>query len=280
MRVVDAHLHATGQETADEVLRTMDAAGVELACILAPFLNEPYSLQDAESLRAANEHVAGLVRGHGDRLVGFAVANPALVGAAGEVERAAGLGLRGLKLVPSGWYPYDDAARAVYALAEAERLPLLFHSGIYIDGRSSRFCRPAYYEAVRDYPRLHATLAHLGWPWHDEAIAVALIDRIHGRGGSECQFRLDLSWGPPPAYREDVVGRAWRTLGPELLLYGSDRFLPCEADDLRQAHDEVKLLLDGLGVPEGEARRIFADNALEWLGLPDQAAGPGPGPGA
>ncbi len=259
------HLHATGRETAGEVLSAMDEAGVSLACILAPFLTPPYSLQDGASLQAANDYAAALVHGAEDRLAGFAVVNPALPGAAAEVERCVGLGLRGLKLVPAGWYPYDDAPRAVYAAAEAHRLPVLFHSGIFIDGRSSRYCRPAYYEALRDSPTLRATLAHLGWPWCDEAIAVALIDRIHGLRPNDCQFRLDISFGPPPPYRQEVIGRAWQVLGAELLLYGSDRFLPCTGADLRRAQSEAAAVLDRLGLSDAEARRVFSENARDWL---------------
>ncbi len=265
MDTVDAHLHATGRETAGEVLSAMDEAGVSLACILAPFLTPPYSLQDQASLRAANDYVAALVRGHGDRLVGFAVVNPALPGAAAEVERCVGLGLGGLKLVPAGWYPFDEVARPVYATAEAHRLPVLFHSGIYIDGRSSRYCRPAYYEGLRDYPGLRATLAHLGWPWCDEAIAVALIDRINGLQPNDCQFRLDLSFGPPSPYRREVIGRAWQVLGAGLLLYGSDRFLPCSGEELRRARDEAAAVLDALGLSGEETHRVFSGNALDWL---------------
>ena len=205
------------------------------------------------------------IEGAEDRLAGFAVVNPALPGAAAEVERCVGLGLRGLKLVPAGWYPYDDAPRAVYAAAEAHRLPVLFHSGIFIDGRSSRYCRPAYYEALRDSPTLRATLAHLGWPWCDEAIAVALIDRIHGLRPNDCQFRLDISFGPPPPYRQEVIGRAWQVLGAELLLYGSDRFLPCTGADLRRAQSEAAAVLDRLGLSDAEARRVFSENARDWL---------------
>lgn len=265
MKIVDAHVHASGRETAAEILGALDEAEVEVACILAPFLTPPYSLHDGPSLRAANDHVARLVRGHGDRLVGFAVVNPSLPGAAEEVQRAAGLGLRGLKLVPAGWYPYEEAALAVYAAAEAAGLPVLFHSGVFIDGRSSRFCRPAYCEAVRSTPGLRVTLAHLGWPWSDEAIAVALIDRIRGLRPQDCQFRLDLSFGPPPPYRQQVVGRAWQVLGADLLVYGSDRFLPCRGRDLRQAHSQVRALLEGLGLSDGEVRQVLGENALAWL---------------
>src|SRR5678815_5625789 len=106
--VVDAHLHCSGRETADDVLHSLDDARVDVAVLLAPFLTEPYSLHDARTLRQANEHLARLIGGHEDRLVGFAVVNPALDSAAGDARYALeDLGLTGLKMVPSGWYPYD-----------------------------------------------------------------------------------------------------------------------------------------------------------------------------
>lgn len=81
------------------------------------------------------------------------------------------------------------------------RLPLLFHSGIFIDGRSGRFCRPSFFEAQREHPGVRVALAHLGWPWTDEAIAVGLIGHLIGRLNrvpvADAVFRFDLSFGPP-----------------------------------------------------------------------------------
>jgi hypothetical protein len=266
--VVDAHLHCSGEERADGVLHALDEAGVDAAALLAPFLSDPYTLHDESALREANRHLAGLVRGHGDRLIGFAVVNPLFPGAADDLERAVqGLGLRGLKLVPSGWYPYDDTAHRVYARAAALGVPILFHSGIFIDGRSGRFCRPAFYEAIRDHPGLRVTLAHLGWPWCDEANAVGIIDRINGVDPHDSQFRFDISFGPPPIYRLEVLKRALAVLGPELLQFGSDRFLPCSGQHIRDALDEVAQLLDELEVPAAGRRRILGGTAADWLGL-------------
>ena len=68
--VIDAHLHCTGRETAADVMRSLDDAGIDVGVLLAPFLSDGYSLGDAASLRRANDHLATLVRGHGDRLRG------------------------------------------------------------------------------------------------------------------------------------------------------------------------------------------------------------------
>lgn len=263
--LIDAHLHCTGRETADDVLRTLDDSGSDLGVLLAPFLSEGYSLHDPASLRRANEHLARLVRGHADRLVGLAVVDPSADGAVEDIERAVDAGLDGLKMVPSGWHPYDDAVQPAFAAAARHRLPLLFHSGIFIDGRSGRFCRPVFFEALRDHPGVRVTLAHLGWPWTDEAIAVGLIDRIHGVPEDDVVFRFDLSFGAPPSYRRQVLQHALANLGAGLLQFGSDCFLPCPGAMLRERRGWLETLLDELEVDEAARRRIFHGTAAAWL---------------
>ena len=266
--IVDAHIHCTGAESPDEVIRTLDEAGVDAAVLLAPFLTDPFSLADARSLNAANEYLGNLVRDHKDRLVGFAVVNPRHATASQDLEKAVErYGLRGLKLVPSGWYPYDDCAHRVYETASKYDLPILFHSGIFIDGRSGRFCRPVFYEAVRDHPGLKVTLAHLGWPWCDESNAVGVIDLINGVKPEDSQFRFDISFGPPPIYRKEVLTRALAVLGPEMLQFGSDRFLPCSGGHIRSMIEEVKNLLETLDVSPSDQERIFCKTASNWLDL-------------
>lgn len=263
---IDAHLHCSGAETSADVLTTLDDAQVDVAILLAPFLSGNYRLGDREALWRANEHLGSLVKGHEDRLVGFAVVDPSLPDAAEDARRAAEAhGLRGLKLVPSGWYPYDDNALRVYGVAEELRLPILFHSGIFIDGKSGRFCRPVFYEAIRSFPKLRVTLAHLGWPWCDEAIAVGLIDLINGANPDECQFRFDISFGAPPVYRKSMLEKALAVLTPGLLQFGSDRFLPCSASDIVAARDEVERLFDELNVAPEDRTRIFSGTAKAWL---------------
>lgn len=115
---IDAHIHCTGDETADGVVRALDAADIDVGVLLAPFLSPGYSLDDAASLRRANAHLGRLVRAHPDRLVGLAVVDPRDADAASDLRRAReDHGLAGVKLVPTGWYPYDDAVQPVFAEA-------------------------------------------------------------------------------------------------------------------------------------------------------------------
>lgn len=266
--IIDAHVHCTGRERSAEVLRSLDEAQVDVAVLLAPFLGEGYSLHDRPSLRRANEYLGRLVHGHPDRLFGFAVIDPSDPGAADELRRAVEHdGLRGVKMVPSGWYPYAQEVQPAFAAAAELRLPVLFHSGIFIDGRSGRYCRPVYFEALRDHPGVRVTLAQLGWPWLDEAIAVALIDRIHRVRPADAVFRLDISFGPPPPYRREALSRALEVLGPEALQFGSDCCLPCPGEDLLRRRRWVEDLMDELGWSAAVRQQVFSGTAATWLGL-------------
>jgi len=278
MMLIDAHLHCTGRETTADVLRSLDEAEVERGVLLAPFLGEGYSLDDAASLRRANAHLAALVRGHADRLTGFAVVDPRDPHAALDLRHAIEtLGLRGVKMVPTGWYPDEARVQPVFAVAAELKLPVLFHSGIFIDGRSGRFCRPAFFEVMRDHPGTRVALAHLGWPWTDEAIAVGLIDRIHGVPHAQAQFRFDISFGPPPPYRREVLKRALEVLGAGSLQFGSDCFLPCPGREIAQRHRWVVDLLDELEVDAAAREQIWSGTAAAWLGDPAGPHRPGGG---
>ena len=277
--IIDAHLHCTGDETTSDVLESLDDADIDVGVLIAPFLGNGYSMADPESIRRANEHLSRLVAGHADRLFGLAIVNPALPGAADELRHAVEtLGLRGAKMVPSGWYPEDAVVQPTFAVASELKLPLLFHSGVFIDGRASRFCRPIGFEPLRDHPGARVTLAHLGWPWTDEAIALGLIDRIHGVPEDACAFRFDLSFGPPPPYRHEVLAKALEVLGPGLLQFGSDCFLPCPGAQIAERRGWLRDLLAEFDLDSAALERIWSGTAAAWLGL-DAGALPARAPG-
>jgi predicted TIM-barrel fold metal-dependent hydrolase len=125
--------------------------------------------------------------------------------------------------------------------------------------------------AVRAHPALKVTLAHLGWPWCDEANAVGVIDLLNGVPPDESQFRFDISFGAPPPYRVPVLRLALDVLTPALLQFGSDCFLPCAGADIAARIGTVRALLDELGVSQDARERIFAGTARAWLGLDDRA---------
>src|ERR1039457_3982584 len=75
------------------------------------------------------------------------------------------LGIRGIKMVPDRWSPDDERLLPLWSTLADLGMYVAFHSGIFLDERSSRFCRPAGYEGLHRVPGFHGHLAHLFWPW-------------------------------------------------------------------------------------------------------------------
>ncbi len=107
----------------------------------------------------------------------------------------------------------------------------VFHTGIFYDGRESSYCRPTFYEVIHQVPGFKGHLAHVGWPWHDECIAVLNIgSNFMHMDPDEWGFKVDLSFGPPADWQLQVWQRSIDTLPTEMLLYASDVFWPCEPE--------------------------------------------------
>ena len=156
----------------EDSLKDMDDAGVEKSVVVAV---------DAETTfryRVSNDLVASTVRQFPDRLIGFASVDPnkgAL--AADELVRAVrDLGLKGLKLLPHLVRMSADHPR-MYPLYETARdlgIPVLFHMGTQFHaGTKIKYCRPLSIDEVAvDFPSLKLVIAHFGFPWFHETIAV------------------------------------------------------------------------------------------------------------
>ncbi len=263
--VVDSHVHLSGGESAGEVIDIFDSSGIHAACLIGPFINtERWEPLQGDALRRSNHQLLDLVAQRPERLWGLVTVDPRSPGAARDLGELAGqTGVHGVKLIPHGWAPDGPEARDTLAACAELRLPILFHSGIFIGGRTSDFCRPARYETVRDFPGLRVVLAHLGWPWTDEAIAVAFMDVLKGWGP---QISLDTSPGTPPLYRREALRKALHTLGSGPLLWGCDRFLPIDPGVIRGLRDDDAAMLHELGASDDDLHRIFADNATELFG--------------
>src|SRR3712207_9582281 len=73
-RILDAHTHLTGQESAEEILGCMDTCGVEKAFVFAPMLDVQAHEITSDSLtdiRTHNEYCADICSKASDRLLGF-----------------------------------------------------------------------------------------------------------------------------------------------------------------------------------------------------------------
>jgi len=155
------------------LIRQLDAAGVDKA-VLATL--------DCTTAHGAaivpNDVLAHLV-GQSDRLLGFASVDPNDTAAPAALDHAVGtLGLRGLNLDPAlqRFRADDERAFPVYEKADALGIPVTFQMGLNWAPRARiADARPLDLEAVAaTFPKLRIVVAHCGWPYTMEALALAV----------------------------------------------------------------------------------------------------------
>jgi uncharacterized protein len=291
--ILDAHTHLTGREgeSAGSILECMDFCGVEKAFVFAPMLDvgaHEITSDSLDDIRAHNDYCADVCSEAPDRLLGFCTLNPIPDISDGDLDRAVDLtieeaercyhelGLRGAgELVPSHWYPNEAPLTRLWRALADLGMYTVFHAGIFYDGRQSAYCRPAYFEAVRAAPGFKGHLAHAGWPWHDECVAVLKVTTgLFGDVPESWDLKVDLSFGPPSDYQLEVWQRCIDTLPPQMLMYGTDAFWPMGPEMYREQYLQPQLGLfetaTTLGniVQEGSPAReqyrdmIFRQNAF------------------
>jgi predicted TIM-barrel fold metal-dependent hydrolase len=294
--LIDVHTHTSGSEfdgSPNDVVHTMDACGVEQAFCFAPLLSVHglhLTDQHMDDVRRHNDYIAHFCAASSERLLAFAVLNPNPALANGDAEGAVSLmvgearrcyhelGIRGVKMVPDCWSPDDEHLLALWSSLAELGMYVAFHAGIFLDERSSRFCRPAGYEGLHRVPGFHGHLAHLGWPWVDECVATLAMETFHATEGAKDRWQLkaDRAFGSPPDWQIDSLRKALDMLPDDMLMYASDVFWPCEPS--RYLEEFVYPQLANFEAAATQARRtpdpgtkerialrhkVFYNNALE-----------------
>ena len=155
-------------------LLEMDAAGID-KCILLPI----DCSTTCDCAIPSNTTIAKLVENN-DRFIGFASVDPNSPTSCKDLEFAIKeLGLQGLKLDPSMQrFSLSDEEKAypLYQLCRSLNIPVLIHCGLsWAPGGLSKLGQPAdLEEAIQKYPDTNFVIAHLGWPWVEEAVMLAM----------------------------------------------------------------------------------------------------------
>ena len=136
-------------------------------------------------------------------------------------------GFQGLKiLLPfRGKLVNDKTLYPAYEMAKKVDVPILFHTGYPPPGTPGHKMRlstahPAMLdEVIASFPRVKIIMSHCGYPWSDEAIALATqFPNVH----------LDISnlMYMIPNKMRDILLHAKEVIGLDKILYGSDGFSP------------------------------------------------------
>ncbi|MBL8325229.1 MAG: amidohydrolase [Rubrivivax sp.] len=227
-------------------LGAMDAGGVTHSLIsawVAP-----------RNVMISNDEVAGFVTEARGRLTGVGsvdISRP--MAAMREVRRCVReLGFKGIRVLPWLWEvpPTDRRFYPVYAACCEEGVPFCTQIGHTGPLMPSEVGRPIYLDQVAiDFPELTIVGGHIGYPWTDEAIAVATK---HER------FYIDTSAYTARRYPPQLV-EFMKAHGRHKVLFGSNWPMIEPAKALEG--------LDSLGL-DAQTRGLFlAGNAARVYGL-------------
>jgi predicted TIM-barrel fold metal-dependent hydrolase len=211
-----------------------------------------------------NRFIAECVEQNPKRLVGFACVDPNDEEAPRELQEAAAMGLRGLKLAPIYQYfhPHSPEAGRVYRQAVALGIPILWHQGAtFTETGPLEFANPVLLERVAlEFPEMTQIVAHLGHPWYAETI---VLMRKHPKLFSDISA---LYYRPWQFYNMLVLAQEYGVV--DRLLLGSDFPFTTPAETI-QALERVNDVVEGTRLPRVLPETVHAildENAQRAVG--------------
>ncbi len=240
-----------GYEPADFIAR-MDGLGIDKALICAIIT---WSYRGQHPIEQTSvEEVVEVSDQYPDRLFGLYGVNPmtAMAGVA-ELERAVKEHrFKGVHIHPHGFDMAPDHAYyfPFYAKCQELGVPVVISMGHTLDimpienGRPIRLDRAAIY-----FPDLAFVLTHTGWPWVEEAIAMAW---------KHPNVFLGTSAYAPKYWKPEMV-KFINSHGQDKVMWGTDFPLIDHAESLGQ--------IDALGLRETSKAKLLHDNAARVFGL-------------
>ena len=186
----------------DEIIRAMDAGGIDRSCLFNIFHPDGVT---------GNDLTARFVANHPDRFIGFAYVSPAFPESLrNELERAIDrLGFSAIKIYPPyGPWPMDAACwDPIYAFADERRLAVISHTG------TEETCTPDLVDRIAPrFPNANFVIGHAGnaEPSRTQAIVAA-------------QRNANVYLETCSTFREPgVVERLVNEAGADRVLFGSD----------------------------------------------------------
>ena len=229
-----------------ETVAAMDAGGVSKALISA--------WVGPRGTMISNDEVAGFVAEHPERLAGVGsvgIARP--MQAFAEVRRCTDeLGFKGIRVLPWLWErpPTDRLFYPVYAACCEAGVPFCTQIGHTGPLMPSEVGRPVYLDRVAlDFPELVIVAGHIGYPWTDEAVAVAT---------KHANVHIDTSAWTAERYPAAIVDYM-RAHGRSKVLFGTNYPMITPERALRG--------VDVLGLPDDSLELFLGGNAVRVFGL-------------
>lgn len=213
-----------------------------------------------------NEEISYMVSLAPDIFIGFASVDPFRSDALDVLDKAFDeQKLMGLKLHPSkqAFYPGDKLLYPIYQKCLEFSKPILFHSGMSWEPNClMEYSRPVHFERVAlDFPELRICLAHFGWPWIYETVALLL---------KYTNVYTDTSllyMDSPEMFLSEVLQHQ---LGPLWIENNLASKVMFGSNNPRFRTARIKRGLESLNWRPETLQKILGGNALEFLGLKEE----------
>jgi predicted TIM-barrel fold metal-dependent hydrolase len=241
-----------GYEPADFIAH-LDAIGVDKV-LIPSILTWSYHGQHPVE-HATVEEVVDAVSQYPDRLFGLYGVNCRL-GMKGVAELESAVrdhGFRGIHIHPHGFGfpPNHQYYFPFYAKCQELGIPVVISMGHTLDFMPIENGRPLHMDDVALYfTELKIVIAHTGWPWVDEAIALAT---------KHPNVYLGTSAYAPKYWQPQMVRFLDSRRGREKTMWGTDFPLV--------KHDEALRQIDELGIREESKRKLLTENAARVFGF-------------
>lgn len=260
MPIIDVHAHIYPDKVAARAVQSVgqfyslqmegDGTSTSLlkACQTAPITNfivHSVAIKP-ETVESINDFIAGECCVHPE-FIGFATMHQDFPDKAEEIERALGLGLKGVKIHPDSQRVNLDDPRLMelYEIIEG-RLPIIIHTGDYrYDYSHPRRMK----RVLRTFPNLVVDAAHFGgWSIYEIALDNLLEENCFMDASSAMAFLGDRR-------TKELV----HTYGVDRIMFGSDfpMWDPTEAFER----------FTSLGFSEDELEKLLWKNAERFLGF-------------
>ena len=248
--------------TAEFVLDLMNKLGVESSVVLT-VAREP------DDVSRCNDWNAKLMRDHPGKFLGFAnVYPPRVKEALAELDRAiTKLNLVGLKLHPrvQRFQMADPSVMTILERAKEYDIPVIFHvtSPAYLpfpahlgefaqdlaDLDSNYSASISLRKIIPCYNSRKLIAAHMGGLYRPEISLGGILSQTE---------RSNISFQTTGVCTE-AIEHAYRTVGPNRILYGSDSPFFDPADEIAK--------VNRANIPEDAKKKIFSENIKKILGL-------------
>ena len=218
-----------------------------------------------------NEELASYIAPHQPKLIGFAHHDIEQPHAADKLRHAVdNLGFRGLKIIgPHMTKPFESPElESLWEFCAERELPVLIHFGVLGGGGGVShhpFMNPlTIHEVARRYPEIPFVIPHFGAGYWQELLHLAwACPNIYVDTSGSNQW---VKWMPYPLDIDSLFKKAFETVGPRRIVFGTDSSWFPRGFAYRYLQDQVRACMY-CGMNEVQLQDVFADNAKRLLKL-------------